>query len=131
MRSTGEVMGISDSFGSAFAKAQLAASNGLPASGCILITVTDSDKPAVTAIARRFRDSFRRRVLPVEPVARSVAVQSVAHVVALLEVVGERQRQERAAGDDEFHRGGETLLHHGNIAGGQVAPELVHVAEHL
>ena len=33
MRSTGEVMGISDSFGSAFAKAQLAADNGLAARG--------------------------------------------------------------------------------------------------
>ncbi|MEO8564604.1 MAG: carbamoyl-phosphate synthase large subunit, partial [bacterium] len=56
MKSTGEVMGISDSFGSAFAKAQLAASNGLPLSGTILITVNDSDKPTVTPIARRFHE---------------------------------------------------------------------------
>jgi carbamoyl-phosphate synthase large subunit len=56
MRSTGEVMGISDSFGSAFAKAQLAASNGLPLKGTILITVNDNDKPAVTPIARRFHE---------------------------------------------------------------------------
>ena len=56
MRSTGEVMGISDSFGSAFAKAQLAASNGLPLSGTILITVNDADKPTVTPIARRFHE---------------------------------------------------------------------------
>jgi len=56
MRSTGEVMGISDSFGSAFAKAQLAASNGLPLSGAILITVNDTDKPTVTPIARRFHE---------------------------------------------------------------------------
>jgi carbamoyl-phosphate synthase large subunit len=54
MRSTGEVMGISDSFGSAFAKSQLAASNGLPLEGVVLVTVTDSDKPTVTPIARRF-----------------------------------------------------------------------------
>jgi carbamoyl-phosphate synthase large subunit len=54
MRSTGEVMGISDSFGSAFAKAQLAAGNGLPLSGSILVTVNDADKPNVTPIARRF-----------------------------------------------------------------------------
>ncbi|MDB4880034.1 MAG: Carbamoyl-phosphate synthase large subunit glutamine-dependent [Gemmatimonadetes bacterium] len=54
MRSTGEVMGISDTFGSAFAKAQLAASNGLPLSGGILITVNDNDKPSVVAIASRF-----------------------------------------------------------------------------
>ncbi|HEY7393511.1 MAG TPA: carbamoyl-phosphate synthase large subunit [Gemmatimonadaceae bacterium] len=56
MRSTGEVMGISDSFGSAFAKSQLAASNGLPLEGAVLITVVDSDKPTVTPIARRFHE---------------------------------------------------------------------------
>ena len=56
MRSTGEVMGISDSFGSAFAKAQLAAGNGLPLEGTILVTVNDSDKPNVTPIARRFHE---------------------------------------------------------------------------
>jgi len=56
MRSTGEVMGISDSFGSAFAKSQLAASNGLPLGGSVLITVIDADKPTVTPIARRFHE---------------------------------------------------------------------------
>jgi carbamoyl-phosphate synthase large subunit len=56
MRSTGEVMGISDSFGSAFAKAQLAAANGLPLEGGVLITVNDSDKGTVTPIARRFHE---------------------------------------------------------------------------
>src|SRR5215467_8024865 len=56
MRSTGEVMGIADSFGSAFAKSQLAASNGLPLEGVVLITVIDSDKPTVTPIARRFHE---------------------------------------------------------------------------
>ena len=56
MRSTGEVMGISDSFGASFAKAQLAAGNGLPLEGTILVTVNDSDKPTVTPIARRFQE---------------------------------------------------------------------------
>jgi carbamoyl-phosphate synthase large subunit len=56
MRSTGEVMGISDSFGSAFARAQLGAGNGLPLGGTILVTVNDSDKPNVTPIARRFHE---------------------------------------------------------------------------
>jgi carbamoyl-phosphate synthase large subunit len=56
MRSTGEVMGISDSFGSAFAKAELSADNGLPLSGTIFITVNDSDKPTVLPLARRFHD---------------------------------------------------------------------------
>lgn len=56
MRSTGECMGISDSFGAAFAKSQLAASNGLPLQGKVLITVIDSDKATVTPIARRFHE---------------------------------------------------------------------------
>ena len=56
MKSTGEVMGISNSFGAAFAKAQLAASNGLPLEGTILVTVNDYDKPTVTPIARRFHE---------------------------------------------------------------------------
>jgi carbamoyl-phosphate synthase large subunit len=56
MRSTGEVMGISDSFGSAFAKAQLAADNALPLEGAIFLTVNDADKPTVIPIARRFQE---------------------------------------------------------------------------
>jgi carbamoyl-phosphate synthase large subunit len=56
MRSTGEVMGISMSFGSAFAKAQLAADNALPLSGAVFITVNDSDKEAATQIARTFHE---------------------------------------------------------------------------
>ena len=56
MRSTGEVMGIADSFGQAFAKAEQAADNGLPMQGAILLTVNDHDKPAVAPIARRFQE---------------------------------------------------------------------------
>jgi carbamoyl-phosphate synthase large subunit len=56
MRSTGEVMGISDSFGSAFAKAQLAADNALPLAGGIFVSVNDSDKPTVLPVARRFHE---------------------------------------------------------------------------
>jgi len=56
MRSTGEVMGISDSFGSAFGKAQLAADNVLPTEGAIFMTVNRSDKHSVTPIARRFQE---------------------------------------------------------------------------
>jgi carbamoyl-phosphate synthase large subunit len=69
MRSTGEVMGISDSFGSAFAKAELAADNGLPLDGAVLITVNDSDKAAVVPIARRFHE-MGFRVLATSGTAR-------------------------------------------------------------
>ncbi len=56
MRSTGEVMGIADSFGSAYAKAQLAADNALPLEGAIFVSVNDGDKAQVTPIARRFHE---------------------------------------------------------------------------
>jgi carbamoyl-phosphate synthase large subunit len=56
MRSTGECMGIDDSFGMAFAKAQASAGNDLPAEGTIVATVNDRDKPTVTPIIRRFHD---------------------------------------------------------------------------
>jgi carbamoyl-phosphate synthase large subunit len=56
MRSTGEVMGIADNFGEAFAKAQIAAGQKLPTQGTIFISVTDHDKPQVAEVARRFVD---------------------------------------------------------------------------
>jgi carbamoyl-phosphate synthase large subunit len=56
MRSTGEVMGIADNFGEAFAKAQIAAGQKLPIEGTVFISVTDHDKPAVVEVARRFVD---------------------------------------------------------------------------
>ena len=54
MRSTGEVMGFGDDFGTAFYKAQLAAGIRLPNSGTILISVNDLDKKAALSVARRF-----------------------------------------------------------------------------
>ncbi len=56
MRSTGEVMGFDDSFGMAFAKAQVSAGNVLPDSGRVIVTVNDGDKATVTPILRRFHD---------------------------------------------------------------------------
>lgn len=52
MHSTGEVMGISEDWGVAYAKAQLAASPGLPAHGNVFISVRDADKPAAVEVAR-------------------------------------------------------------------------------
>ena len=56
MRSTGEVMGIADNYGLAYAKAQIAAGQILPKTGKVLITVADKYKPAVTPIAKRLYD---------------------------------------------------------------------------
>jgi carbamoyl-phosphate synthase large subunit len=52
MRSTGEVMGIDDSFPMAFAKSQLAANSALPESGRVFISVADRDKAEVVTIGR-------------------------------------------------------------------------------
>jgi carbamoyl-phosphate synthase large subunit len=56
MRSTGEVMGIADNFGEAFAKAQIAAGQKLPTKGTVFISVTDHDKPQMVDVAHRFVD---------------------------------------------------------------------------
>ena len=57
MRSTGEVMGIDDSFGMAFAKASKASGNAVPVrGGSLVVSVNDRDKATVTPIIRRFHD---------------------------------------------------------------------------
>lgn len=52
MRSTGEVMGIGDSFSQAFAKGQLGGGDVLPTKGCAFISVRDTDKERVVFVAR-------------------------------------------------------------------------------
>jgi carbamoyl-phosphate synthase large subunit len=69
MRSTGEVMGIADSFGMAFAKAQISADGALPLEGSVFVTVNDHDKANVTPIARRFHE-LGFRVLGTEGTAK-------------------------------------------------------------
>ena len=56
MRSTGEVLGLADSFPLAFFKSQQAANQHLPTEGAVLITVTDTDKQAVLKVAKEFQD---------------------------------------------------------------------------
>ena len=56
MRATGEVMGIADTFGLAFYKAQEAAGSKLPVEGKVLLTVADKDKQSVLAVARRISE---------------------------------------------------------------------------
>jgi carbamoyl-phosphate synthase large subunit len=54
MRSTGEVLGMANSFGLAFYKAQEGAQQILPSEGAVLITVSERDRPAVLEVARQF-----------------------------------------------------------------------------
>ncbi len=56
MKSTGEVMGLDHSFERAFAKAQLGAGVVLPRSGCVFVSVRDSDKSGLPGLARRLTD---------------------------------------------------------------------------
>jgi carbamoyl-phosphate synthase large subunit len=53
MLSTGEVMGIADEFGIAYAKSQIAAGNALPTGGTVFISVKDDDKKRAVEVARK------------------------------------------------------------------------------
>jgi len=77
MRSTGEVMGIADSFGWAFAKAQIGADGALPLEGAIFVTVNDNDKPTVTPIVRRFHE-MGFRLIATEGTARYLQKRGIA-----------------------------------------------------
>jgi carbamoyl-phosphate synthase large subunit len=56
MRSTGEVLGLAQTFGEAFYKAQEGANHRLPLSGTVLISVNDRDKSELTEVAQGFAD---------------------------------------------------------------------------
>jgi carbamoyl-phosphate synthase large subunit len=76
MRSTGEVLGLADTFGLAFYKAQEAAGQTLPREGTVLITVTEKDRPAVLEVARQFhRLGFR--ILATQGTQRFLAEQGI------------------------------------------------------
>ncbi len=76
MRSTGEVMGIADSFGMAFAKAQISADGALPLAGAVFVTVNDNDKNTVVPIVRRFH-GLGFRVLATEGTARHLRARGI------------------------------------------------------
>ena len=56
MLSTGEVMGLSDDFGMAFAKSQLAAGTRLPMAGTVFISVRDADKPKAVLVGKKLHE---------------------------------------------------------------------------
>jgi carbamoyl-phosphate synthase large subunit len=56
MRSTGEVMGIADGFGEAYAKAARGAALALPAGGTVFLSLSDQDKPRAVSLASRFEE---------------------------------------------------------------------------
>jgi carbamoyl-phosphate synthase large subunit len=56
MRSTGEVLGLADSFGVAYFKSQEGTTSGLPLKGNVLITIADRDKEGIIEPARQFQE---------------------------------------------------------------------------
>jgi carbamoyl-phosphate synthase large subunit len=72
MKSTGEVMGVADSFGEAFAKAQIAAGQYLPLKGTVFFSVNDRDKTLLVQVARQY----------IELGFRIVATEGTADILA-------------------------------------------------
>lgn len=56
MKSTGEVMGISDTFGMSFAKSQFASKNNIPLEGKLFISLTENDKAQAGEVGKMFTD---------------------------------------------------------------------------
>ncbi|QIM63871.1 carbamoyl phosphate synthase large subunit [Pasteurellaceae bacterium Orientalotternb1] len=56
MRSTGEVMGVGETFAEAFFKAQLGAGERIPKTGKVFMSVVDQDKATLLTIAKRFQE---------------------------------------------------------------------------
>jgi carbamoyl-phosphate synthase large subunit len=56
MKSTGEVMGIDEDFGMAFAKSQMAANSALPLEGAVFVSVKNKDKRSIVFIAKRLNE---------------------------------------------------------------------------
>jgi carbamoyl-phosphate synthase large subunit len=71
MKSTGEVMGVAESFGLAFAKAQLAASQRIPDAGQVFLSVNDHDKPHAVEVARQLH-SLGFKLIATRGTARSL-----------------------------------------------------------
>jgi carbamoyl-phosphate synthase large subunit len=84
MKSTGEVMGVADNMGMAFAKAQIGADGALPLMGSVFVTVHDRDKPTVFPIVQRFQQ-MGFKILATSGTAdylssRGIPVESVLNV---------------------------------------------------
>ena len=77
MRSTGEVLGMADSFGLAFFKVQEATQSVLPLGGTVLITIAERDKPGVIEAARQFRE-LGFAILATEGTCRFLQQQGIA-----------------------------------------------------
>ncbi|WP_457598873.1 carbamoyl-phosphate synthase large subunit [Hydrogenimonas sp.] len=82
MKSTGEVMGISRTFGLSFAKSQFASKNHLPISGTLFMSLTDHDKGEAGAIGRMFAE-LGFKIVATSGTQRALAAAGVASETVL------------------------------------------------
>ncbi len=86
MKSTGEVMGVGETFAEAFVKSQLAASVRLPKEGKVFISVRDADKPGVVEVARSL-EALGFTLLATRGTAAAISAQGIK--VAVVNKVAE------------------------------------------
>jgi carbamoyl-phosphate synthase large subunit len=87
MKSTGEVMGVDDDFGKAFAKAQMAIEGHLPLSGTVFISVRDKDKPPIVEIAHKLHD-LGFKIIATGGTAKAIAEKDTPVTTVLKEYEG-------------------------------------------
>ncbi|WP_017658801.1 carbamoyl-phosphate synthase large subunit [Baaleninema simplex] len=85
MRSTGEVMGIDDGFGKAFAKAELAAGERLPLSGTAFVSVIDRDKPLVVPVVKELQE-LGFKVMATDGTKRALTTAGVEGVESIFKL---------------------------------------------
>ncbi len=144
MRSTGEVMGMAETFGEAYGKAALGAGLALPLSGNVFLSFADADKPRATALAARLEElglvvlatqgtaaTLARAGIPTQVVKK--VSEGRPHIVDLM-VNGEIQMVINTASGSRAHKDGVAIrrgaLEHGvpyvaTIAGAFAAAEAI------
>ena len=117
MRSTGEVMGVDDSFPMAFAKSQLAANSALPMSGLIFISVADRDKADAAAIGRDLTEMGYRLV---STRGTAAALRSAGVVVQEVPKIQEGRPNLLGPDEERRDRAGDQHAERQGVADGRV-----------
>ena len=115
MKSTGESMGVADSFGWAFAKAQMGVGGELPLEGTVFLSVNDNDKPTLLPIARQLGRSWAFSLLGTSGTAAYLTAQGLPRADGVQGQRGAAQRrgphpQRRDRPGDQYPAGQGLLL---------------------
>jgi len=105
MKSTGEVMGVGDDFPTAFAKAELAAGDGLPREGTVFLSVADAEKDALILMALVLSTSGFR-ILATEGTHRALRLNGIDSEFVLKHTEGEEMREAAAKAKKRGRRSG-------------------------